>query len=289
MAVHKRSYRAYIGPVTPQRTRWWVITRYSLAGAFSSRVSVVLFVICLVPSLLAAVTIYVANSETARTLLELRNANNILAIDNRFFLRLMAVQGWLALFLTAWVGPLMVSPDLTNNALPLFLSRPISRAEYVAAKIAVLSIILSSVTWVPLLLLFLIQAQLSITPWLGPNLFIAGAVIVGSFLWIALLSLVALAISAYVRWRIVATGLMVAVIFIPAGFGAVVNAVLRTKWGMLLNVPYTLSLIWADLFRYPLPFQMVPVSAAWFSLLAVAAISLILLHKQVQARQVVRG
>lgn len=289
MAVHRRNYRAYSGPLMPQRWRWWTITRYSLAGAFSSRVSTVLFVICLIPALLALVTIYVANSETARTLLELRNASTILTIDSRFFFRLLIAQGWLALFLTAWIGPLMVSPDLTNNALPLFLSRPISRAEYVFAKIAVLAIILSAVTWLPLLLLFVIQAQLSATPWLMPNLFISGAIVLGAFVWIAVLSLVALAISAYVRWRIVATGLMIAIIFIPAGFGAVMNAVLRTKWGMLLNVPYTVSLIWGDLFRSPLPFQAVPVSAAWVSLIAVSLISLLLLHRQVQARQVVRG
>lgn len=289
MAVHRRSYRAYSGPLTPQRWRWWTITRYSLRGAFSSRVSTVLFVICLVPALLALVTIYVANSETARTLLELQKATTILSIDNRFFFRLLVAQGWLALFLTAWIGPLMVSPDLTNNALPLFLSRPISRAEYVLAKISVLGIILSTVTWLPLLLLFLIQGQLSTTPWFGPNLFISAAIVLGAVLWIAVLSLVALAISAYVRWRIVATGLIVAVIFIPAGFGAVMNAVLRTKWGMLLNVPYTVSLIWGDLFRTPIPFQAVPVSAAWMALIAVAAISLLLLHRQVQARQVVRG
>lgn len=289
MAVHRRSYRAYSGPLTPQRWRWWTITRYSLRGAFSSRVSTVLFVICLVPALLALVTIYVANSETARTLLELQKATTILSIDNRFFFRLLVAQGWLALFLTAWIGPLMVSPDLTNNALPLFLSRPISRAEYVLAKISVLGIILSTVTWLPLLLLFLIQGQLSTTPWFGPNLFISAAIVLGAVLWIAVLSLVALAISAYVRWRIVATGLIVAVIFIPAGFGAVMNAVLRTKWGMLLNVPYTVSLIWGDLFRTPIPLQAVPVSAAWMALIAVAAISLLLLHRQVQARQVVRG
>lgn len=289
MAVHRRNYRAYSGPLTPQRWRWWTITRYSFAGTFSSRVSTVLFVVCLVPALLALVTIYVANSDTARTLLELQKASAILAIDNRFFFRLLVAQGWLAFFLTAWIGPLMVSPDLTNNALPLFLSRPISRAEYVVAKIAVLAIILSMVTWVPLLVLFFIQVQLSPTPWLGPNLFVSGALVLGSLLWIAVLSLVALAISAYVRWRIVATGLMIAVIFIPAGFGAVMNAVLRTKWGMLLNVPYTVSLIWGDLFRAPLPFQAVPVSAAWFAMAAIVAISLLLLHRQVQARQVVRG
>lgn len=288
MAVYKRNYRAYSGPVRSTGSRWLVITRFSLAEVFGSKVSTVLFTLCLVPALLTAVVIYVANSDTARLLLNMRGPS-ILAINNGFFFRILGIQGWLAMFLTAWVGPLMVSPDLTNNALPLFLSRPLSRMEYLAGKFSVLAIILSAVTWLPVLLLFGIQAQMSRGPWLGPNLFVVPAIVLGSALWIAVLSLLSLAVSAWVRWRIVATGLTVAMLLIPAGFGQVMNVVLRTKWGFLLNVPYLITLVWAHLFRAPLPFQTVPVPAAWISLLAACGISLVLVHKRIQARQVVRG
>jgi hypothetical protein len=37
----------------------------------------------------------------------------------------------LALFLAAFIGPGLISPDLHNNALSLYLARPFSRAEYV--------------------------------------------------------------------------------------------------------------------------------------------------------------
>jgi ABC-type transport system involved in multi-copper enzyme maturation permease subunit len=209
-------------------------------------------------------------------------------IDNRFFFRLLELQGWLALFLTAWVGPAMVSPDLTNGALPLFLSRPISRAEYVAGKLLVLAILLSAVTWAPCVLLFGIQAQLA-RNWFMPNLYIVGGVLIGACVWIAVLSLLSLAVSAWVRWRIVATGLMVALVFIPAGFGAVVSAVLRTKWGFVLNVPYMVTLLWSRLLRAPILQDGLPVSTAWISLLAVCGLCLLLLNKRIQARQVVRG
>lgn len=287
MAVYKRNYRSYSGPVTPMRSRWLVIARHSLAEAFGSRISVVLFVICLVPALLSAVVIYVANSDTARLLLNMRGPAMVL-IDNRFFFRLLELQGWLALFLTAWVGPAMVSPDLTNGALPLFLSRPLSRAEYVAGKLLVLAILLSSVTWAPCVLLFGIQAQLA-RNWFMPNLYIVGGVLIGACVWIAVLSLLSLAVSAWVRWRIVATGLMVALVFIPAGFGAVVSAVLRTKWGFVLNVPYMVTLLWSRLLRAPILQDGLPVSAAWISILAVCGLCLLLLNKRIQARQVVRG
>lgn len=288
MAVYKRSYKSYSGPLTAMRRRWLVITRYSLNEAFASRVSVVLFVICLVPALLSAVVIYVINSDTARALLNMQGAA-LLAIDNKFFFKMLEIQGWLALFLTAWVGPVMISPDLTNNALPLFLSRPVSRAEYVIGKISVLLIVLSAVTWVPIALLFIIQSQVSATPWMWSHLYILPGVFIGALLWISVLSLVALAVSAFVRWRIVATGLMIAIILIPSGFGAVISAVLRTQWGLLFNAPYVMTVIWMDLLRVPAMFQTVPVAAAWITPLALCAGCVFLLNRRVQARQVVRG
>ena len=57
-------------------------------------------------------------------------------------------------FLTAFVGPGLVSPDLANSALPLYFCRPFSRAEYVLGKCAVSVQLLSLITWVPGLILF---------------------------------------------------------------------------------------------------------------------------------------
>ena len=58
------------------------------------------------------------------------------------------------------VGPPLVSRDLRNNALPLYLCRPFSRTEYVMGKMSVMLILLSAITWVPQLLLFLFQSYL---------------------------------------------------------------------------------------------------------------------------------
>ncbi len=290
MAVYKRNYRAYAGPLRPPRWRWLTITRHSLAEVFSSRVSLLLFVLCLTPTLIWAVTIYAVNSDTVRLLLGLDRLPQ-LAVDGQFFFRILQTQGWLALFLTAWIGPAMVSPDLTNGSLPLYLSRPISRAEYVAGKLLVLVLILSAVTWVPALLLFGMQAAMSKTPWLMTHLFIARGVVLGAFLWIALLSLLALALSAWVKWRIVAMGLVIAIIYVPSGFGAVISEILRTRWGLLLNIPFLITLVWSRLLHvYLAPlFGNFPLGAAWLVLLGTSVICLLLLKQRIQARQVVRG
>jgi hypothetical protein len=83
---------------------------------------------------------------------------------------------------------------------------------------------------------------------------------------------------------------MVAVIFIPAGFGAVISEVLRTKWGLALNLPYLVTLQWAHLLRMGrLMMNDLPVSAAWVVMIAACALSLAMLSMRIKARQVVRG
>ena len=50
------------------------------------------------------------------------------------------------------------------------------------------------------------------------NLWIASGVFLGSWIWILSISLLALALSAWVKWRIAAGALLLGVLFIGAGF-----------------------------------------------------------------------
>ncbi len=94
----------------------------------------------------------------------------LVLIDEEFFQFFMLYQGGCAFFLTLLIGPPLVSRDMTNNALPLYLSRPFSRAEYVLGKMSVLLILLSIITWIPILLVFLFQSYLEGWGWFTQNL-----------------------------------------------------------------------------------------------------------------------
>ena len=50
------------------------------------------------------------------------------------------------------------------------------------------------------------------------------------------LALLAVALSAWVKWKPAAGGLMFGVFFVAAGFGATINGVQRTNWGHLFNI-----------------------------------------------------
>jgi hypothetical protein len=290
VSVHKRAYRPYDGPLTAERWRFLVLPRYALRELLESRVLMAFLIICCIPFLVEAAVIYIANSAAARVLLGMSEQQpDVMRAE--FFFGALSVQGALAFFLTAWVAPVLVSPDLVNGALPLYLSRPLSRGEYVLGKASVLLILLSGVTWVPQLILCGLQAGLAGPALWSIHLRIAGAIFVGAWLWIAVLTLLGLAISAWIRWRIVASGALFAVFFMGAAFGEMWREMLRNSWGRLANISYLIGIVWHKLFGserlMPLRSHELPAWVALLALLALCSFSLWLLHRRLRAREVV--
>jgi len=244
-----------------------------------------LFVICFFWPLICLSMIYLAHS--ASFLQQMGLPAGVLSIDNKFFFQFMSVQGVFAFLLTAFAGPGLISPDLANGALPLYFCRPFSRVEYVLGKSSVLAILLSQITWVPGLVLFIMQASLAGPSWAWNNLWIAGSLVLSSLLWIAILSLLAMALSAWVKWRIVAGALLLGVMFFGAGFAQAINGVMRTEWGHFFNVAYLMGTVWNGLFQVDSE-HAIPVAQAWIALLVYCTICLGLLMRKVRAYEVIK-
>ncbi len=285
MAVYRRSYKRYSGSLTPAWSRFLVLFRYSRKNLFRSRIQTGFFVACFFYPVVCLVLIYVAHS--ASFLAQLGVPKGIISIDNAFFYRYLWVQSVLAFLMTAFAGPGLISPDLANGALPLYFCRPFSRAEYVLGKSSVLAILLSEITWIPGLLLFAMQASLAGASWAWSNLWIAGSLVVSSLIWIAILSLLAMALSAWVKWRIVAGALLLGVMFFGAGFAEAINTVLRTELGHFFNLAYLMSTVSNALFRVDTE-HAIPVAEAWIALLVYCALSLGLLLRKVRAYEVIK-
>jgi ABC-type transport system involved in multi-copper enzyme maturation permease subunit len=291
LSVYKHDYRAYTGRVTPLWTRILVLARYGLAEIWSSKITIGLFTLSMLPSIVFLILIYVANNPIARMLVLRGNDRQSLAITAPFFLTMLEIQCWAALAITAWIAPRLITFDLADNALPILLSHPISRFGYVVGKFSALFLSLSLVTWVPLLLLFIYQGYSSPQPWIAANLRIASGLLIGSLLWIVLMSMLGLALSSWVKWRVVATGIIIAAVFVPAGVGGIVTGVLRTKWGFLLNVPVIMTELWQRLLgsHEIMPGQAIPTTAILVFLSLVGLVCIAMLNARIRAREVVRG
>ena len=306
MAVYEQTYKRYAGRLTPEWSRFLIIPRHALRNVFNSKLFTAFFVICFIPLLVEAVLIYLHHNVTALAIMN-ANVRELLPIDGSFFQTFVNIQGGFAFILALLVGPPLVSRDLRNNALPLYLCRPFSRTEYVMGKMSVILILLSAITWIPQLLLFLLQSYLEGFAWFKANLWIASAIVIGSAVWILLLALLSQTISALVKWRVVASAALLGLFLIPSVFGEFINLVFLTRWGNIVSLGGLMKNVTAGLFgtfdRVSGRIQVTdwddnvvrevlliepPLWACWAVLFIVCAICLALLHWKVKAYEVVR-
>lgn len=300
MAVYKKTYRPYEGDTTSRLGRLLVMPRYAFEDLHKSRFLTLFFLASFIYPLVCALIIYVRHNASALALLGVQGGERLIAINVTFFMALLGWQSMLALFLAAFIGPGLVSPDLANNALSLYLARPFSRAEYVLGKMSVLLILMSLMTWIPSLLLFGLQSYLEGWQWAHDNARLAWASLIGGGIWILVLALLALALSAWVKWKPAAGALMFGVFFVAAGFGATINGIQRTNWGSIFNISYLIGSVWVDLFeganrttngaiffRAPQG-QTLPLWCSWVALGALCGICLYMLARKIRGMEVIR-
>src|SRR5262244_1753364 len=197
MAVYEHTYRRYAGPLTPDWSRFLIIPRHAYRDIFKSKLFIAFFVACFIPLLIEAIAIYLHHNVNALAVMKV-DVKQLLPIDASFFEWFINFQAYLAFLMTMLIGPPLVARDLRNNALPLYLCRPFSRTEYVMGKMSVILILLSAITWVPQLLLFLFQSYLEGFTWFRTHLWIASAIFIANIVWILLLALLTQTISALV-------------------------------------------------------------------------------------------
>jgi len=292
MAVYEHSYKPYAGPLTPKWSRFLIIPRHAYRDVFRYKLFTAFFALCFVCPLVMAILIYLHHNLTAMAIFQI-DLRDLVPINGLFFRAFIGIQIVLAFVLTVLIGPPLISRDLSNNALPLYLCRPFSRAEYVIGKMSVLILLISAVTWVPGELLFLFQSYLEGAGWFARNFWIASGLFIISWAWIALFALLSVTISAWVKWRLAASAALFGAYIISNAIGFMVDGVLQTRWGGLFSAYIIMRTIEDSLFGEPnsagLPGWMVlPTPAAWIMFALILMLCLFLLTRKVRAYEVVR-
>ncbi|MFN7941875.1 MAG: hypothetical protein U0X73_09750 [Thermoanaerobaculia bacterium] len=287
MPVYDRRYRGYEGERRPARRAIRSLVARGLAEVFASRLTILLLVVAALPTLGFGGVLYVANNLAAFAAVGVDPGRGFIAIDANFFFTFLVVQSSFAFLVAAFVGPTLVAPDLAHNGLVLYLSRPLSRTGYVIGKAAILVILLSVLTWVPGELLLLLQSTLA-SGWAAANAGLFGALFGASALWIAVLTLFALAISAWVRWRPFATAMLFLVFVVGKGLGHAVMAILATRWGQLLIVDDLIRNLWRWLFTREAGEGNLSVSASAVALVAFGLLAIWMLSKKIRPVEVSR-
>lgn len=148
MPIHDQGYRRYLGTRAGVGRAWQVIAMAGIRTVIAKRTFISLMLLAWAPFVVRAVQIYVsANFQQAA----------FLAPKGETFREFLETQGIFVFFVTIWVGAGLIANDRRANALQLYLSRPLSAAEYVAGKLAILFVFLIFVTWAPAMGLLLVQ------------------------------------------------------------------------------------------------------------------------------------
>jgi len=243
MAVYRRGYQRYKGATNGRWARFTVLPHFAWQRLYQRRLVLLLTVIAMIWPLLCGIFIYLSNNVELLKGAD-KQFTDFIQVNGKFFMVFMAIQSVFSVFLAALAGPGLIAPDLANNALPLYFSRPLTRAEYACARLVTLFGMLSTVTWIPGLLLFAIQAGMADGSWFYTNWRLGFAVFAGFVIWILIVSLVALASSAYAKLRVVAGGLVLAFYFILSSASVMINGVFRSTWGHAINTAWTTQRLW---------------------------------------------
>src|SRR4051812_18958400 len=150
MPIHDQGYRRYAGTRTRTGRGWSVIAGAGVRNLFAKRAFIGLLLLSWIPFVVRAVQIYAAaNLPQAQ----------FLTPDANMFRQFLAQQEIFLFFITVYAGTGLIANDRRANALQIYLSKPLTRVEYIFGKFAILMTLLMLVTWVPAVLLVVIQVM----------------------------------------------------------------------------------------------------------------------------------
>jgi ABC-2 type transport system permease protein len=278
MPIHDQGYRRYAGGRDAKGQAWLVIARAGIRNMISKRLFLGLLLFSYGPFLVRSVLLYVSTSFSQAA---------FLAPTAQTFREYLEQQSIFVFFITIYVGAGLIANDRRANALQIYLSKPLTRIEYVAGKAATLGVFLLAATWVPALLLLILQIMFAGSfAFAQKNAFLFPAITVYSFLQVILATLSMLALSSLSKSpRFV--GIMYAgvIFFTDAVFG-MLKYVVRVSSASIVSPTQSLAQLGDVIFRVP-PRHETPVILSLSLIVIMILAAVLILERRIRGVEVV--
>ena len=124
-----------------------------------------------------------------------------------------------------------------------------------------------------------LQVGLAGSAWLRVNWTLGAGMVFGFLIWLLVLSLVAMASSAYVKWKVVAAAVSLAFFFILGGIAEMIDNVLRVTWGHIIDPAWTVNRVWCALLGVEAPRGPGTAASAWALAVTVALLVVVIERK----------
>jgi len=277
--IHDQSYRRYGGERRPIQSAWMVIARAGLMTFLSRRAFLGLLIVAWIPFVVRASQLFLASNFS--------QAATFLAPSAQTFRDFLGQQSIFVFLITVYVGAGLIANDRRANALQLYLSKPVTRAEYILGKMTVLATFLLGITWLPAILLLIFQIAFSGSfSFLKSNASLVASVTLYCLLMVMVITFAMTALSSLSRSsRFVGILFAGALIFSDAMFNALrfITGSTAISW---VSIQASLDQVGDVIFRQ-VPRHQTPVSVSFLVLLAVIVISASVLERRVRGVEVV--
>jgi ABC-type transport system involved in multi-copper enzyme maturation permease subunit len=278
MPIHDQGYQRYLGTRSAIGRSWQVMTRAGVMAVVTKRIFIAMMLWAWAPFIYRAIQIYVSQVFAQAA---------FLAPKGETFREFLDQQGLFVFFVTIYIGAGLIANDRRANALQLYLSKPMTSAEYIAGKLAILVIFLVSVTFLPAMMLLLTQAILagSLT-FIRNNLYLLPAITVFSAAQVLLASTTMLALSSLSKSaRFVAVMYAGLFFFTLALFNALRGITGSTKFAWLAPTA-ALQQLGDAIFRLTPRYQLAPALAGLTVLILIGG-SIWILMRRVRGVEIV--
>jgi ABC-2 type transport system permease protein len=278
MPIHDQTYRHYDGPRVPLGSAWGVIAEAGLRALVRKKGFLLVMFFAWIPFVVQAVRLYLwANVPQME----------MFAPSPQMFRQFFEQQGFFVLVVTIYAGAGLIARDRRAHALQLYLSKPLTRTEYVAGKLAILIVLLLMVTWVPAIGLLALQVAFAgELSFVRENLFLLPAMTVFGFVYALLASFTMLALSSLsTSTRFVAV-LYSGVLLFTQAIATVLEAVMGHSSWSWLSFRANLAQVGDVVFRLA-PRYDTPWAVSLFVVIGIVLVSVWVLARQVRGVEVV--
>jgi ABC-2 type transport system permease protein len=281
MPIHDQGYRRYGGLKARTGTGWTVIARAGIRTFVTKRAFLGLLLVSWFPFFVRAVQFYAAANLTTVP------QASLLAPSADTFRQFLEQQQTFVFFVTVYVGAGLIANDRRANALQIYLSKPLTRAEYVFGKLVILMSFLALVTWLPAIVLLIVQIVFAGNfTFFRNNLFLFPAITVFAFIEVVLASSTMLALSSLSKSSRYVAILYAAVIFFTQAVYGVIYAVTRSTAFSWLSFSANLAQVGDVIFRQPLKYE-TPWPVSLLMIVALVGLSGVILERRVRGIEVV--
>lgn len=278
MPIHDQGYLRYGGTRAAVGRSWQVIAGAGIRSIIGKRAFIALMLFAWAPFVVRAVQIYVsANFQQAA----------FLAPKGETFREFLETQDVFVFFVTIWVGAGLVANDRRANALQLYLSKPLSAAEYVAGKLAILFVFLAFVTWAPAMGLLLVQAIFAGSfTFIRNNAYLLPAITLFSLAQVLLASTTMLALSSLSKSSRFVGVMYAGLMFFTAALFQALRGITGSSAFAWISPDSTLEQLGDVIFRLEPRYELSPVLAAAV-VVALIAGSAVVLARRIKGVEIV--